>query len=440
MRPASGNESSPPTHSIRSLPGLTWETIATSAVAWLSNGMILPLLLVYLTAARDLSPGFAGAVLAVATIAGLACQPVGGLAVDCIGPARAFATALAITALGSLLLAVADEVGPIVVACLIMGIGRQFSAATGPALLFSSVVERTQYPTASAAQYMVTNGCSGAGGLLAGFIADPDQPSTFIVLFVAQTIALSGAALLIGVRLHQRIPRRSQHLSSSRRFTGGHRPFRQRLRQRRFRRFNWHQGPFGSRAFRWAFTAAFLFPLVGNQQLFTGLPLHITRIGDQPTQVIGLAFAANTYTVVVIQLLALRVLHGRRRSRVAAGMFVALTLAWGCVLLADQQAGTTQAAGYIVAAALIGLGEAMLTLTVPPVPALIAPSEQLGQYLASYSLARGSVQVIAPTLAGLLVDPLGGALLPGVLAGGAVVSGIVVSQRARGLPAELQRI
>lgn len=439
MRRAAENESSPPTHSIRSLPALTWETIATSAVAWLSNGMILPLLLVYLTAARDLSPGFAGAVLAVATITGLACQPIGGIAVDRIGPARAFAAALIITALGSLLLAVADDVRTIVVACIASGIGRQLSAATGPALLFSSVVERGQYPTASAAQYMVTNGCSGAGGLIAGFIADPDQPSTFVLLFVAQTIALSGAALLIGLRLHRRVPRPRRRLTASRRIDGNPRPS-SRFTRRRFRRSVQVNGPFDNTAFRWAFGAAFLFPLVGNQQLFTGLPLHITRIGDQPTQVIGLAFAANTYTVVVIQLLALRMLHGRRRSRVAGGMFAVLSLAWSCVLLADQQTGSTQAAGFIVAAALIGLGEAMLTLTVPPVPALVAPPEQLGQYLASYSLARGSVQVLAPTMAGLLVDPLDGALLPILLASGAVISGIVVSRRARGLPAELQRI
>jgi len=248
---------SPHPEPIRSLPALTWETIATNAVAWLSNGMILPLLLVYLIATRDLSPGLADAVLAVATVCGLACQSIGGIAVDHIGPARAFAVSLGITALGSLSLTVADDVRTIVVACIVSEIGRQLSAATGPALLFSSVVERGHYPTASAAQYMVTNGCSGAGGLLPGFTADPDRPSTFVVLFVIQTIALSSAALVIWLRLHRRIPRRIQSVTASRRIEGDARSATQRPT-----RLN---GPLGSRAFRWAIAAAFLFPLVGNQ-------------------------------------------------------------------------------------------------------------------------------------------------------------------------------
>lgn len=426
--------------SVRSLPALTWETIASGAAAWLSNGMILPLLLVYLTAARDLSPGFAGGLLAVATALGLACQPLGGYLVDRIGPARAFSAALAVTATGGLLLAFVTDVWAIVVACVAMGAGRQMSAATGPALLFSSVPERSQYATASAAQYMVTNGCSGAGGLVAGFVADAGRPGTFTALFLVQATLLAGAALVIAVRLDRRIPRRPHHLASPRRVAQEPGPAGNLLARLRRRGSGASGSPFSNDAFRWAFGAVFLFTLFGNQQLFSGLPLHIDRIGEQPPQVIGIAFAANTYTVVFVQILALRVLHGRRRTLVSAAMFSATSLAWIAVLLADRQAGNTQAAGFVVAAALIGLGEVMLTLNVPPVPAIIAPPEQLGRYLSTYSMSRGIVQVIAPTMAGLLVDPLDGALLPAVLLAGAAGSGVLIARSTRALPGEVQRI
>jgi len=105
------------------------------------------------------------------------------------------------------------------------------------------------------------------------------------------------------------------------------------------------------------------------------------------------------------------------------------------VLLADQQTGITQAAGYVVAAAVIDLNEVMLMLTVLPIPTLVAPPEQLGQYLACYTLACGSGHVIAPTMASFLIDPL----LPSLFAGGAVVSGVVVVRRARQLLDDLQR-
>jgi MFS family permease len=429
-----------PPSSIRSLPALTWETIATGAAAWLSNGMILPLLLVYLTAARGMSPGFAGGLLAVATICGLICQPIGGYLVDRIGPARAFSTALAIAAAAGVSLAFARDTGTIVLACIASGIGRQMSAATGPALLFSSVPERAQYATASAAQYMVTNACSGLGGLIAGFTADAARPGTFTALFLMQATLLAGASLMIATRLDRRIPRRGRNVASPRRIESDPAVSGNLLARLRSRRALSSRGPLSHSAFRWAFVAIFLFTLFGNQQLFSGLPLHISRIGDQPPQVIGIAFAANTYTIVTMQILALRVLHGRRRSHVSAAMFTATSLAWIAVLLADRQVGNAQAAGFILAAALIGLGEVMLTLNVPPVPALVAPPEQLGRYLSTFSMSRGVVQVIAPTMAGLLVDPLGGALLPAVLLAGALTSGVLITRSARGLPPEVQRI
>jgi hypothetical protein len=260
------------------------------------------------------------------------------------------------------------------------------------------------------------------------------------VLFLAQATLLTIASLVLWFRLDRRIPRRSLDVASPRRIAGETCPSRNPLARLRSRHVRAPTGPLQNSAFRWAFAAVFLFTLFGNQQLFSGLPLHITRIGDQSAQVIGIAFAANTYTVVCVQILALRYLHGRRRSVVSAAMFTASTLAWVSVLIADQRMGNTQAAGFIVAAALIGLGEVMLTLNVPPIPALVAPPRQLGRYLSTFSMSRGVVQVIAPTLAGLLVDPLGGALLPGVLCAGAVASGFLIVNSARRLPTELQRI
>jgi hypothetical protein len=156
--------------------------------------------------------------------------------------------------------------------------------------------------------------------------------------------------------------------------------------------------------------------------------------------VVGIAFAANTYTIVATQLLAFHLLRGRRRSTVVGAMFTLLVLVWLVVLAADRQAGATQTAGFALAAALIGLGEVLLTISGPPIPALIAPTDQLGRYVSRFSMSRGAVQVIAPTMAGLLVDPAGGALLPIVLGSGAVVSGVYLARAARALPPEVNRI
>jgi MFS family permease len=428
--------------SMRSLPEATWETIAIGAFVWLTNGMILPLMLVYLTASRGLSPRFAGGLLTAGTLLGLAMQPLGGFLVDRIGPARAFGVALSVMAAGALGLATAQEIRLIVPASVVSGIGTQLAMATSPALLFSSVSLRSHFPVASAAQYMAANAFSGTGGLIAGFFVSTSRPATFMTLFLFQAVLLASGALIAWIRLHRRVPKRRAPGASH----GSVEPFAtdesgrgepSRWGPRWGRLFG---GPFSSYAFRWAFLTGLLFPLLGNQQLFSGLPLHITRIGHRPTQVVGIAFAANTYTVVSAQILALRLFRGRPRSIAVAVMFATLVLAWIGVLLADRERGNAQMAGYVAAAALIGLGEVMLTLTAPPVPALVAPPEQLGRYLSTFTMARGIVQVLAPTLVGLLVDPLGGALLPAILGTLAVASGLYLARRARGLPPDVYRI
>jgi hypothetical protein len=284
---------------------------------------------------------------------------------------------------------------------------------------------------------MIINACSGSGGLLAGFLVNAGDPASYTRLFLLQVSLLVLAGSLVWFRITPRIPRPPRSAAAERR-TGTIAPEGEPRRLRR--NVGGTDDPFGSYAFRWAFMLGFLYPIFGNQQLFSGLPLHITRIDHRTTRVVGVAFAANTYTIVATQLLAFHLLRGRRRSVIVGAMFTLLVLVWLVVLAADRQSGAIQVGGFALAAALIGLGEVMLTISAPPIPALIAPPEQLGRFVSRFTMSRGVVQVIAPTLAGLLVDPAGGALLPVVMGCCAVASGIYLARAARALPPEVNRI
>lgn len=60
----------------------------------------------------------------------------------------------------------------------------------------------------------------------------------------------------------------------------------------------------------------FLSAFVGYAQTEAGFTAYARLVGEVSTRTIGYAFAANTITIVLLQLLVLQRIGGRRRSRV----------------------------------------------------------------------------------------------------------------------------
>src|SRR5262249_46995597 len=66
----------------------------------------------------------------------------------------------------------------------------------------------------------------------------------------------------------------------------------------------------------------------GYSQLNAGMPAFARAVGEVSTQGLGLAFAANTLVIVVLQLFVLQRIEGRRRTRVIAVMGVVWAGSW----------------------------------------------------------------------------------------------------------------
>jgi MFS family permease len=104
----------------------------------------------------------------------------------------------------------------------------------------------------------------------------------------------------------------------------------------------------------------------------------------------GTALAANTAMIVVAQFAVLKFVERRRRSRVIAAVGIIWSVAWIVAGYAGLGHGSREmaTAAFVSTYALFGLGEAMLSPTVAPLVADLAPEGMAGQYNSAFALVK----------------------------------------------------
>ena len=148
------------------------------------------------------------------------------------------------------------------------------------------------------------------------------------------------------------------------------------------------------------------------------------------TRTLGLAFAANTLVIVVLQLVVLSRIEGRRRTRVVAVMGVVWAFAWLALGLSGVVPGTLGAALLVAAcASVFALGETLLQPTIPALVNDLAPDHLRGRYNALSSGAFQLAAVIAPVVSGVLISQALGEVYIGILIAGSLVIGAIAILR-----------
>ncbi|HEV7625960.1 MAG TPA: MFS transporter, partial [Streptomyces sp.] len=129
--------------------------------------------------------------------------------------------------------------------------------------------------------------------------------------------------------------------------------------------------------------------------------VEVTRIS---TATLGIALAANTAVIVLAQYGVLRLVERRRRSRVVALVGLIWAVAWLAAGASGLVHGTQAVATalLITTYALFGLGETMLSPTVAPLVADLAPPRLMGQYNSAFALVKQLALAIGPAVGGLL--------------------------------------
>lgn len=349
-------------------------------------GFTVPYLYVYVAQVRDLGAGTAGAVLAVFAMAALVVLPFTGRAIDRRGPLPVLVGAALLAAVGALGMGLAENVPAVVLAAALLGAG---TAVMQPALATmivwcSSTSTRTR---AFALQFFLQNLGLGVGGLIGGQLVDESRPDSFLLLF---SIEAAMFLVLAGIAASVRMPRTPSIADPRPAGRGGVRAL------------------LGHRAMVQLCVLGFVLFFACYGQFESGLAAYGTEAAGIEPSALGMALAANTAVIVAAQFLVLRFVERRRRTRVVAAVGLIWAVAWLVAGYAGLGHGSQAmaTAAFIVTYGLFGLGEAMLSPTVAPLVADLAPESMVGQYNSAFALVKQLALAVGPAVGG----PMGAAL------------------------------
>lgn len=358
-----------------------------NALSAFGNGFTVPFLFVYVAQVRDLGANTAGMVLAMFAVAALAVLPFTGRVIDRRGPLSVAVAGAVAAAVGSLGLGLAASEPLVVAAAGVLGAGI---AVIQPAL--ATLIVWCSTPTtrsrAFAMQFFLGNLGLGIGGLLGGLLVDTSAPSSFVRLFAIDAAMFLVLGAAVGSVRLPKVPVIDDAVPTDDRIGT---------------KSGW-RALLSNRAMVQLCVLGFVINFACYGQFESGLSAFAVNVARISPAMLGVALAANTAVIVLAQFVVLKLIERRRRSRVIALVGLVWTMAWAVAGVAGLVPGS-QAFGIgaiISAYALFGLGEAMLSPTIAPLVADLAPPSLLGQYNSAFSLVKQLALAAGPAVGGML--------------------------------------
>ncbi|MER6333071.1 MFS transporter [Streptomyces sp. NPDC001034] len=357
-----------------------------NALSAFGLGFTVPYLYVYVAQVRGLGAMTAGLVLAVFAVAALIVLPFAGRAIVRRGPLPVLLAALVSAALGALGLGLAGSAWSVLLAAAVLGAGQ---AVMQPALA-TMIVDCSSADTRSrafATQFFLQNLGLGIGGLIGGHLVDTTRVSSFTLLFAIEAAMF---LLLVAVMATVRMPH-SPRLEGAPASAKG----------------SWKR-LLGNRAMVQLCVLGFVLFFACYGQFESGLSAYGVEAAGISTSSLGTALAANTLMIVVAQFAVLKFVERARRTRVIALVGLVWAVAWLTAGYAGLGHGSQEmaTAAFVSTYALFGLGEAMLSPTVAPLVADLAPEGLAGQYNSAFALVKQLALAVGPAVGG----PLGASL------------------------------
>ncbi|MFF7117499.1 MFS transporter [Streptomyces albogriseolus] len=358
-----------------------------NALSAFGLGFTVPYLYVYVAQVRGLGSVTAGLVLAVFAVAALIVLPLAGRAIVRRGPLPVLLAALLTAAIGSLSLGLSASAATVLLSAAALGAGQ---AVMQPALA-TMIVDCSGPETRSRAfamQFFLQNLGLGVGGLIGGHLVDPTKAGSFTLLFTIEAVMF---LLLVVVMSTVRMPRSPRIDGTPAQSAKG----------------SWKQ-LLGNRAMVQLCALGFVLFFACYGQFESGLSAYGVEAAGISTSTLGTALAANTLVIVVAQFAVLRFVERRKRSRVIASVGLIWAVAWAVAGYAGLAgAGQEMAtAAFVSTYALFGLGEAMLSPTLAPLVADLAPAGMAGQYNSAFALVKQLALAVGPAVGGPMAASL----------------------------------
>lgn len=353
-------------------------------VQFLGTGLVLPFLVVYLHEIRGFSLDDVGMLIGLGPLMGFVAVGPGGAVIDRYGARVVMLFTMCLEVLADVALTFASVLPVAVLAIALQGIafGIEWPAAQS---LVATVVPSELRQRYFGVNFTLLNLGIGLGGILGGLVVDVHHPVTFQAIYVGDAISFLPAIYLLTVPLRHLSARRPQHDAEPP-------PAESYLQVVR------------RPGVRLMMLLSFVSAYVGYAQLNAGTQAFAREVGRISTRGLGLAYACNTLVIVLLQLVVLRRIEGRRRTRVIMVMSVIWSAAWLLLGTSGLVPGALGATALVAACtSVFALGETLMQPTIPALVNDLAPDHLRGRYNALSTAAFSLAAIVAPVVAGWLI-------------------------------------
>ncbi|RNL77333.1 MFS transporter [Nocardioides marmorisolisilvae] len=358
--------------------------LSVVAFEFIGTGLVLPFWVVYLHELRGYSLEVVGVLLAAMSAAGVIAAAPAGKLIDKVGPRATMIVVLVSAMVGQTMVAFADNIVTTTIAIAIIGAGFGMGWPTSQALI-SSVVPSEIRARYFGMNFSLLNLGIGIGGIVGGLVADVHHLGSFQLMYIGDAISYVPSLFLMLFPLRN---------------IGGPVPPPEDGPDEEVTYLQVFRAP----AMRTVCALMFVSAFVGYSQLNAGMPAYSRAIGEVSTRGLGFAFAANTLVIVLLQLVVLQRIEGRKRTRVIVVMSAVWAASWLCLAASGISPGTVSATLFVAAcASVFALGETLLQPTMPAIVNDLAPDHLRGRYNALTAGVFQTASILGPIVAGFMI-------------------------------------